>query len=133
MCLAALLLVVESLLLHFFSFPSCPCPYHYSPPPLGMWFVVLPLPLLDDLLEALDNGHLFIVKLGGIDLKPLGWCSFLLFFYYLECNGLWLDSRGGAMIHVPDVLKVFDHKFKAHKLTDHLVGRHLFVPSVLTN
>ena len=36
--------------------------------PLGEGFVVLPLPLLEDLSEALDDkSHLLIVKLGGID------------------------------------------------------------------
>jgi hypothetical protein len=36
--------------------------------PLGMGFVVLPLPLLEDLPEALDDkSHFFIVELGGVD------------------------------------------------------------------
>jgi hypothetical protein len=36
--------------------------------PLGARFVVLPLPLLKDLLEALNNkSHFVVVRLGGIN------------------------------------------------------------------
>jgi hypothetical protein len=36
--------------------------------PLGMGFVVLPLPLLEDLSKALDDkSHLLVVELGGVD------------------------------------------------------------------
>jgi hypothetical protein len=35
--------------------------------PLGTGFVVLPLPLLEDLLKALDESHLLVVELGGVD------------------------------------------------------------------
>jgi hypothetical protein len=36
--------------------------------PLGAGFLFLPLSLLEDLLEALNNkSHLLIVKLGGIN------------------------------------------------------------------
>jgi hypothetical protein len=36
--------------------------------PLGIGFVVLPLPLLEDLSEALDDeSHLLVVELGGIN------------------------------------------------------------------
>jgi hypothetical protein len=36
--------------------------------PLGTGFVVLPLPLLEDLLKALDDKrHLLIVELGGVN------------------------------------------------------------------
>jgi hypothetical protein len=39
--------------------------------PLGVGFVVLPPPLLEDLTEALvDERHLLIVELGGIDGEP---------------------------------------------------------------
>jgi hypothetical protein len=39
--------------------------------PLGVGFVVLPPPLLEDLTEALDDErHLLIVELGGIDGEP---------------------------------------------------------------
>jgi hypothetical protein len=50
--------------------------------PLGAGFVFLPLPLLEDLPEALNNkSHILIVKLGGINWEPIGWCRlFLLFF-----------------------------------------------------
>jgi hypothetical protein len=38
--------------------------------PLGARFVVLPLPLLEDLPKALDDkSHLLIVKLGGVNWK----------------------------------------------------------------
>jgi hypothetical protein len=38
---------------------------------LGTGLVIFPLPLLEDLTEALDNErHLLIVELGGIDGKP---------------------------------------------------------------
>ena len=39
--------------------------------PLGAGFVVLPSPLLEDLMEALDyERHLLIVELGGVDGEP---------------------------------------------------------------
>jgi hypothetical protein len=59
--------------------------------PLGVGFVVLPLPLLEDLPEALDDkSHLLIVKLGGVDWKST-WCRlFLLLFHCYECNDLHL-------------------------------------------
>jgi hypothetical protein len=39
--------------------------------PLGTGFVVLPLPLLEDLAKAFDDKrHFLIVKLGGVDGKP---------------------------------------------------------------
>jgi hypothetical protein len=38
---------------------------------LGTGFVISPLPLLEDLMEALDDErHLLIVELRGIDRKP---------------------------------------------------------------
>jgi hypothetical protein len=66
--------------------------------PLGMGFVVIPLPLLEDFPKGFDDeGHLLIVKLGGVNLEPLAWYSFLLlFFCCLECNGLWLGSGSGT-------------------------------------
>jgi hypothetical protein len=56
--------------------------------PLGAGFLVLPLPLLEDLPEALDDkSHLLIVKLGGVDWEST-WCRlFLLLFRCFECNG----------------------------------------------
>jgi hypothetical protein len=39
--------------------------------PLGAGFVVLPPPLLEDLMEALDDErHLLVVELGGVDGEP---------------------------------------------------------------
>jgi hypothetical protein len=103
--------------------------------PFGAGFVVLPLPLLEDLLEALNNkSHIFIVKLGGINWEPICWCKlFLLFFCYFECNVLHLRCGGGTLLQVDNVFKVFDHKFKAHKLANHLLWRHLLIPRILTN
>jgi hypothetical protein len=102
--------------------------------PLGAGFVVLPLPLLEDLLEALDDkSHPLIVKLGGVDWEST-WCRlFFLFFCCFECNGLHLGCGGGALLHVDNVFGVFDHKFKAHKLTNYFLGGHLFVSSISTN
>jgi hypothetical protein len=39
--------------------------------PFGAGFVVLPLPMLEDLTEALDDErHLLVVELEGVDWKP---------------------------------------------------------------
>jgi hypothetical protein len=39
--------------------------------PLGAGFVIFPPPLLEDLMEALDDEcHLLIVELGGVDGEP---------------------------------------------------------------
>jgi hypothetical protein len=82
--LATLLLVVVSSLLHLLipflsSSLSLSLVYgHFSykmtelttpvANPLGAGFVVLPLPLLEDLSEALDDkSHILVVKLGGVD------------------------------------------------------------------
>jgi hypothetical protein len=56
---------------------------------LGAGFVILPPPLLEDLAEALDDEHHFlVVELGDVDGNPT-WCRILLFFFRcLECNGL---------------------------------------------
>jgi hypothetical protein len=36
--------------------------------PLGAGFVILPLPLFEDLPEALDDkSHLLVVRLGGVN------------------------------------------------------------------
>jgi hypothetical protein len=105
-CLATLFLVVVLLLLHLLipllvAVPvTTTCIWTFSniitelttsvANPLGVGFVLLPFPLLEDLLEALnDKIHLLIVKLGGINCEPFGWRGFLLlFFRCLECNGL---------------------------------------------
>jgi hypothetical protein len=86
--LATLLHVVVSLLLHLLL-PSLvvvsitiTCIWTFSnimtglttpvANPLGAGFVVLPLSLLEDLPEALDDKrHLLVVKLGGINWKPI--------------------------------------------------------------
>jgi hypothetical protein len=35
---------------------------------LGVWLVILPPPLLEDLAEALDDErHFLVVELGGVD------------------------------------------------------------------
>jgi hypothetical protein len=102
---------------------------------LGAGFVVLPLPLLEDLPEALNNkSHFVVVKLEGINWEPICWCRLLLlFFRCLECNGLHLGCGGGALLQVDNVFRVFDHKFKAHKLANHFPRRHLLIPRTSTN
>jgi hypothetical protein len=99
--------------------------------PLGARFIANPL---EDLLEALDDrSHLLIVKLGGVYWKS-NWCTlFLLFSRCLKCNGLHLECGGGALLQVDNVFGVFDHKFKAHKLANHFLERHLFISMISTN
>jgi hypothetical protein len=81
--LATLLLVVVSFLFHLLPFlvvvpVTITCIWTFSDKmtglitpvanPLGTGFVVLPLPLLQDLPEALDDkSHLLVVELGGVD------------------------------------------------------------------
>jgi hypothetical protein len=103
--------------------------------PIGAGFVVLHLPLFEDLPEALDDkSHLLIVELGGIEWESTCWCRLLLFFFCcLECNGLNLGCGGGALLQVDNMFGVFDHKFKAHKLVNHLLGRHLFISRISTD
>jgi hypothetical protein len=93
--------------------------------PIGTGFVVLPLPLLEDLSKALDDkSHLLVVELGDVDWEST-WCRlFLLFFCCFECNGLHLECGGGALLQIDNVFGVFDHKFKAHKLANYLIGKH---------
>jgi hypothetical protein len=100
---------------------------------LGSGFVVLPLSLLEDLPEALDDkSHLLIVELGGIDWEST-WCRlFLLLFCCLECNGLQLGFGGGTLLQVDNVFGVFDHKFKNHKLANDLLEGHLFISRIST-
>jgi hypothetical protein len=92
---------------------------------LGVGLIVFLPPLFEDLAEALDDEHHFlVVEHGGIDWKPT-WCRLLfLLFYRFERDGLHLGCRGGALLQVDDVFGVFDHKFKAHKLAYHFHGRH---------
>jgi hypothetical protein len=91
--------------------------------PLGMGFVVLPLPLLEHFTKAFYNeGHLFIIKIEGGQLEALARSGLLLLFCCLACNGLWL---GRGCVSVGDVLhmsRVFDHRLKTHKLPKHLLG-----------
>jgi hypothetical protein len=100
----------------------------------GTGFVVLPLPLLEDLSKALDDkSHLLIVKLGGVDWEST-WCRlFLLLFCCFECNGLHLGCGGDTLLQVDNVFGVFDYKFKAHKLANYLLRRHLFISMISTN
>jgi hypothetical protein len=99
--------------------------------PFGAGLVVLTPPLLEDLAKALDDErHLLVVELGGVDWKPT-WCRLLLLlFHCFEYNGLHLGCGGGALLQVDNVFGVFDHKFKAHKLANYLLRRHLFVSRI---
>jgi hypothetical protein len=58
---------------------------------LGAGLVVLPSPLLEDLVEAFDDErHFLVVELGGVDWKAT-WCRLLLLlFRRFECDGLHL-------------------------------------------
>jgi hypothetical protein len=85
MRLTTLLLVVVSFLFHLLPFlvvvpDTITCIWKFSDKmtrlttpvanPLRTGFVVLPLPLVEDLPEALDDkSHLLIVELGGVDWK----------------------------------------------------------------
>lgn len=102
--------------------------------PLGSRLVVLPLSLLEDLPKALDDkSHLLIVELGHVNWEST-WCRlFLLLFRCFECNGLHFRRGGGTLLQVDNVFGVFDHKFKAHKLANDLLGGHLFVSMIFTN
>jgi hypothetical protein len=92
---------------------------------LGVGHVILPPPLLEDLAKALyDERHFLVVKLGGVDWKPTSCRLLLLFYRRFECNGLHLRCGGGPLLQVDNVFGVFDHKFKAHKLPNHFLGRH---------
>jgi hypothetical protein len=52
---------------------------------LGVGFVVLPPPLLEDLVEALDDErHFLVVELGGVDGNPT-WCR-ILFSSFVALN-----------------------------------------------
>jgi hypothetical protein len=149
-CLATLLLVVVSFLFHFllpflvvvpvtvtciwtFSYKVTGLTTHVANP-LGAGFVVLPLPLFEDLPKALDDkSHLLNVELGGVEWEST-WCRlFLLLFRCLESNGLCLGRGSGALLQVDNVFGVFDHKFKAHKLVNDLLERHLFISRTSTN
>jgi hypothetical protein len=78
--------------------------------PIGTGFVVLPLPLLEDLSKTLDDkSHLLVVDLGGVYWEST-WCRlFFLFLCCFECNRLHLGYGGGALLQVDNVFGVFDH------------------------
>jgi hypothetical protein len=98
--------------------------------PFAAGLIVLPPPLLEDLAKALDDErHFLIIELGGVDWK-LTWYRLLLFRCF-EGNGLHLGRGGGALLQVDNMFGVFDHKFKAHKLANHLLERHLFLSRIL--
>jgi hypothetical protein len=91
---------------------------------IGMGLVIFPLPLLEDLAEALDDErHLLIVELGGVDGDPTRSIVFFLLLYCLECNWLCFWYGGGGAL-LDDPLGAFDHQFKAHKFAYHFLGRH---------
>jgi hypothetical protein len=91
---------------------------------LGTGLVIFPLPLLEDLTEALDDErHLLIVELGGVDGDPTRCRVFFLLLRCLECNGLCFGYGGGGAL-LDDLLGAFDHQFKAHKFAYHFLGRH---------
>jgi hypothetical protein len=46
---------------------------------------------------------------------------------------LHLGCGGGALLQVDNVFGVFDHKFKAHKLANHFLRRHLFISRISTD
>jgi hypothetical protein len=70
--------------------------------PLEAGFVLLPLPLLEDLPEALnDKSHFLIVKLGGVNWEPFGWCR-LFFFSSVALNATGCTSG----VEVPPCAKL---------------------------
>jgi hypothetical protein len=148
-CLATLLLVVSFLLHLLLPFlvvvpVTVTCIWTFSNKvtelttpianPLGAGFVVLSLPLLEDLPEALDDkSHFLIVKLVGVSWEST-WCRlFLLLFRCFECNGLHLRCGGDALLQVDNMFGAFDHKFKAYKLANYFLGGHMFVSRISTN
>jgi hypothetical protein len=91
---------------------------------LGTGLVIFPLPLFEDLAEALDDErHLLIIELGDVDGDSTRRRVFFLLLRCLECNGLCFRYGGGGAL-LDDLLGAFDHQFKAHKFTYHFLGRH---------
>jgi hypothetical protein len=75
---------------------------------LGTRLVIFPLPLLEDLAEALDDErHLLIVELGGVDGDPTRCRVLFLLLCCLECNGSHIRCGGGASLD--DLFGAFDH------------------------
>jgi hypothetical protein len=102
--------------------------------PLGIGFVFLPLPLLEDLPEALNVRA--IASLSSLEASIgslLGVDSSFFSSVAFECNGLHLECGGGALFQVDNVFGVFNHKFKAHKLANYFLGRHLFISWISTD
>jgi hypothetical protein len=90
---------------------------------LGAGLVVLPPPLLEDLVETFDDErHLLIIELGGIDGEPTRCRLFFLLLRRFEGDGLHLRCGGGASLD--DLFGAFDHQLKAHKLFYDFLGRH---------
>jgi hypothetical protein len=93
--------------------------------PFGTGLVVSPLPLLEDLVKALDDErHFLVVELGGVDGEPTLCRLFFLLLCRFECDELYLGCGGTALLQVDNMFGALDHKFKAHKLPYHLLGRH---------
>jgi hypothetical protein len=91
---------------------------------LGTGLVIFPLPLLEDLAEALDDEcHLLIVELGGVDGDPTRCRVFFLLLRCLECNELCFGYGGGGTL-LDDLLGAFDNQLKAHKFSYYFLGRH---------
>jgi hypothetical protein len=64
---------------------------------LGTGLVIFPLPLLEDLAEALDDKrHFLIVELRGVDEDPTRCRVFFLLLRCLECNELCFGYGGGG-------------------------------------
>jgi hypothetical protein len=98
--------------------------------PLGTGFVLLPLTLLEDLPETLnDNSHLLIIELEDVDWEST-WCRLFLLFCCFECNRLHLGCGGGALLQVDNMFGVFDHEFKAYNLANNFLGRHRFISRI---
>jgi hypothetical protein len=90
---------------------------------LGAGFIILPPPLLEDLAEALDDEHHFLViELGCVDGEPTSCRLFFLLFRRFECDGLYLGCGGATLLD--GLFGAFDHQLKAHKFSYHFLGRH---------
>jgi hypothetical protein len=91
---------------------------------LGAGLVILPPPLLEDLVKALDDErHFLVVELGGVDGDSTWSRIFFLLLRCFECNGLCFGHGGGCAL-LDDLFGAFDHKFKAHKFAYYFLGRH---------
>jgi hypothetical protein len=76
---------------------------------LGTGLVIFPLPLFEDLTEALDDErYLLIVELGGVDGDSTWSRIFFLLLRCFECNGLCFGYGGGCAL-LDDLFGAFDH------------------------